>query len=55
MLQYMYELDYEVESQHATVPAMYTHARMSSMGEGLDIKGFETRGGRQIRTCCIAV
>ena len=40
MLQYMYELGYEVESQYETVPDMYTHARMRrSMGEELGIKG----------------
>ena len=43
MLQYMYELDYEVESQDETVPEIWAHARMWNMGLGeeLGIKGLK--------------
>lgn len=41
MLQYMYELDYEVESQDEPVPDICTHVRMWLLGADLGIKGLK--------------
>ena len=41
MLQYMYELDYEVEGQDEIVPDINTHVDMWNMGEELGIKGLK--------------
>ena len=38
-MQYLYELDYQVDSQVGTAPALSTHAELWYLGKHLDIKG----------------
>ena len=42
MLQYLYELNYEVDSQERTPPDLSTHVELWSLGEFLNIEGLKS-------------
>ncbi len=55
MLQYMYELDYEVGSLDETVPDIYAHVYMWILAVELGIKGLKIVAAEKIQTRTVSV